>query len=202
MLKKICLLIIVAVATVLWSGAITADDGFYVIASRGPQGPPGAGLNPLQIATLRWYECSQNGQAFAVGNGPQGVAFDGANIWVANYGSNNVTKLRASDGATLGTFSVGTSPNGIAFDGANIWVTNYGSNNVSKLRASDGFTLGTYSVGTGPASVAFDGANIWVANPNSSNVTKLRASDGTSLGTFNVGTQSRLASPLTGPISG
>jgi len=29
----------------------------------------------------------------AAGSGPYGIAFDGANIWVANYGSNNVTKL-------------------------------------------------------------------------------------------------------------
>ena len=79
-----------------------------------------------------------------------GIAFDGANIWVANYGSNNVTKLRASDGAILGTYAVGSNPVGIAFDGANIWVTNSGSDNVSKLRASDGAVLGTYAVGNGP----------------------------------------------------
>jgi hypothetical protein len=29
------------------------------------------------------------------------VAFDGANIWVANHCSFNVTKLRASDGSVL-----------------------------------------------------------------------------------------------------
>ena len=52
-----------------------------------------------------------------------GVAFDGANIWVTNYGSGNVTRLRASNGAVLGTFTVGTNPYGVAFDGANIWVT-------------------------------------------------------------------------------
>jgi DNA-binding beta-propeller fold protein YncE len=63
------------------------------------------------------------------------VAFDGANIWVANSSSNTVTKLRASDGACVGTctFAVGASPFGVAFDGANIWVANYGSNTVSKF---------------------------------------------------------------------
>ena len=30
---------------------------------------------------------------FNVGYFPRGVAFDGANIWVANYGSDTVTKL-------------------------------------------------------------------------------------------------------------
>jgi DNA-binding beta-propeller fold protein YncE len=43
-----------------------------------------------------------------------------------------VTKLRASDGANLGTFPVGAVPTGVAFDGANIWVANYGSDTVSK----------------------------------------------------------------------
>jgi hypothetical protein len=62
---------------------------------------------------------------FAVGSTPQSVAFDGANIWVANYGSNTVIKLRASDGALLGTFWAGGSyPNGIAFDGIHIWISN------------------------------------------------------------------------------
>jgi len=49
------------------------------------------------------------------------------------HGSSNVTKLRASDGANLGTYAVGIQPQGIAFDGANIWVTNNGSNTVTKL---------------------------------------------------------------------
>jgi IPT/TIG domain len=162
---------------------------------QGPQGPTGrqgvpgfarpAGLaiNPLQVALLKWAPYS--GVTFPVESGPFGIAFDGANIWVANSGSNSVTELRSSDGANLGTFNVGAGPLGIAFDGANIWVTNGGSNSVTKLRASDGANLGTFGVEFSPFGVAFDGANIWVTNGES--VTKLRASDGAPLGTFFVG---------------
>jgi DNA-binding beta-propeller fold protein YncE len=57
----------------------------------------------------------------------------GTNIWVANLSSNNVTKLRASNGAVLGSFTVGTQPLSLAFDGATIWVVNFGSNSISKL---------------------------------------------------------------------
>jgi YVTN family beta-propeller protein len=64
---------------------------------------------------------------------PYGVAFDGANIWVANEGSNNVSKLRVSDGKVVGTLAVGSAPIGVAFDGANIWVANGDSHTVSKL---------------------------------------------------------------------
>jgi len=112
---------------------------------------------------------------------------------LTNYNSSNsVTKLRASDGTTLGTYTVGTYPWGICFDGTNIWVT-VGSNGITKLRASDGTILGNYTVGTGPMGICFDGTNIWVVNNGSDivlgNVTKLRASDGTILGYHSVGTQ-------------
>jgi DNA-binding beta-propeller fold protein YncE len=60
------------------------------------------------------------------------MAFDGANIWVANYGSNTLTKLRASDGSLVTNFAVGTNPDGIAFDGVNIWVANLGSDTISR----------------------------------------------------------------------
>src|SRR5271165_1916283 len=123
-----------------------------------------AGVNYEKVALLKWYAANQTGTTFSVGSGPQGVAFDGANIWVANSGSDNVTKLRAADGANLGTFSVGIRPQGVAFDGANIWVANNGSADVTKLRAADGANLGTFSVGSRTQGVVFDGANIWVAN--------------------------------------
>ncbi len=83
------------------------------------------------LGSLRW-DLLQT-QFFTVGTNPRGLAFDGANIWVANNIVNSMTKLRASDGALQGTFAVGTNPFGVAFDGVNIWVANNGSNNVTKL---------------------------------------------------------------------
>jgi len=53
---------------------------------------------------------------------------------VTNEDSNNVMKLRPSDGAVLETITVGMLPLQIAFDGANIWVTNGRSDSVSKLK--------------------------------------------------------------------
>ncbi len=52
---------------------------------------------------------------------------------MANHFGNTVSKLRASDGMTLGTFAVGNGPVNVAFDGANIWVANFLGNTVSKL---------------------------------------------------------------------
>ena len=171
------------------NGANGANGAAGATGAQGPTGPTGAaaagGCSAAQSALL---QCWSSSGSYAVGAGPAAVAFDGANIWVAKYRSNNVTKLLASTGAVLGTYNVGTYPYGVAFDGANIWVANNGSNNVTKLLASTGAVLGTYDVGTGPSGVAFDGANIWVANYVSNNVTKLLASTGAVLGTYDVGT--------------
>jgi hypothetical protein len=121
------------------------------------------------------------------------LVFDGANIWV---GAHNIVKLRASDGANLGSFDIGntgTNPSqGIAFDGTNIWAANTGTNSapqhtVTKLSPS-GQILGTFTVGSAPEAMAFDGFSIWVSNNNSGTVSQLRASDGATLGTFTVGT--------------
>jgi YVTN family beta-propeller protein len=70
-----------------------------------------------------------------VGTAPVGVAFDGTNIWVANYGGTTVSKINVSTNTVTATVSVGASPIGVAFDGTNIWVANYSSNNVSKINA-------------------------------------------------------------------
>ena len=98
---------------------------------------------------------------------PGHLAFDGENIWVTNnnIADSTVTKLRASDGALLGTFPVvGAGASGITFDGENIWVTSPRSSIVTKLRASDGALLGSLIVGQDPRGITFDGANVWVGH--------------------------------------
>src|SRR3989338_6431574 len=110
------------------------SNDFYDHSKKSYQAQEDSRFNKLK----RWYEATtHSSSAFTVGFYPYGATFDGDNIWVANSGSNNITKLRASDGTILGTYAVGFYPDGVAFDGANIWVANSGSNNVTKLRASD-----------------------------------------------------------------
>ena len=153
--------------------------------------------NPLDIAELRWYQADLSALFTAdLGTYSYKMAFDGANVWIVNSLSYTVTKLRASDGACVGTcaFSAGSAGNdgqtgdgGIAFDGTNMWVTNGSNDTVVKLRASDGATLGTFPTGSIPWRVAFDGARIWVGNLGDNTVTVLNASDGSLFGTFAAG---------------
>ncbi|HLJ90752.1 MAG TPA: hypothetical protein VKZ53_28360 [Candidatus Angelobacter sp.] len=64
---------------------------------------------------------------------PEGIAFDGTNLWISTPGTNSVVEFSASTGAEIAAFQAGSLPQGVAFDGANIWVTNVNSSTVSKL---------------------------------------------------------------------
>jgi hypothetical protein len=101
----------------------------------GPAGPAGGGVNPLQVALLRWYEANQTGISAPVDPGPYGATFDGIFIWVVSLENNTVTQVQASNGQLVATNpSGGTHPIQIAFDGINIWITHDQSNTVTKLR--------------------------------------------------------------------
>ena len=125
---------------------------------------------------------------YTVGSYPDAIAIDGSgNVWIANYGSDNVTEL-SSTGAFMGTYSVGSAPDAIVIDNyGNIWVANEGSASVTELK-STGVVIGTYTVGTSPDAIAISSnGNVWVANLESSNVTELNGSNGDSIGTYEAG---------------
>src|SRR5260370_37411482 len=78
-------------------------------ASELAEEPARVRVNFNAVAILRWYAANLT-TTFSVGTNPVGVAFDGANIWVSNFSSNNVAKLPPSDGTLLWTFTVGPNP--------------------------------------------------------------------------------------------
>ena len=87
------------------------------------------------------------GSSMTVGIDPRGVAAtpDGRFVFVANYGSNTVSKIATASllndpgirNTVVGTATVGTNPWGIAIadtpNGQFAYVVNYGSNNVSVI---------------------------------------------------------------------
>lgn len=101
---------------------------------------------------------------------PIGIAFDGTNMWTANYSGNSVSKISPSGTVTTYT-GTGAAPTAIAYDGANMWTANRTVNSVSKITSSGVIT--TYAgLGSNPHSIAFDGTNMWTANEYGS-VTKI-----------------------------
>jgi DNA-binding beta-propeller fold protein YncE len=143
--------------------------------------------NPLQIATLHWYDANRTAN-FGTAKGPRGIAFDGCSMWIVNKTAGTITKRQASDGTNLGAFTLLGTPESAAFDGSHIWVTDSssGGKRLFKLCASDGSLLTTVTVGNQPKGLAFGGESVWVANSADDTITKVKASNGSVLGTFTV----------------
>ena len=124
-------------------------------------------------------------RSFKVGEIPRDVIYDGKFIWVANTGSDSVTKLTL-DGQQVGEFPAGVLPQSLAFDGSYVWVaTAFGE--VVKL-SKDGEMVGVFDVGGLLSAIAFDGRYIWVADTVGHTVTKI-GRNGVTAGTFPVGIQ-------------
>jgi hypothetical protein len=97
-------------------------------------------------------------------------------MWLTSSGAfatSAAIKLRASDGANLGSFNFIDHPAGIAFDGSNVWIAIPTDGSLVKLRVSDGANLGLFPTTGLTFAVAFDGSNIWATLLNSGKVTRL-----------------------------
>jgi hypothetical protein len=61
-----------------------------------------------------------------LGDGADGIAFDGSRIWTANQGASvSIVTPGSSIPWTVTTVPLGAAPTGILFDGTARWVTDY-----------------------------------------------------------------------------
>ena len=96
-------------------------------------------------------------------------AFDGANIWVPNQGSNSITVVQASTGNVVATIMADPSnlldaPDTAVFDGERVLVTNVTGNSVTVFKAADLSFIANVSTGpwTNPIAACSDGINFWL----------------------------------------
>ena len=115
-----------------------------VVALRGPAAVSrAADGDPAVVATV------------SVGDSPRGVAVNSTTnrIYVANWGSNNVSVVNGAANAVLGTpIPVGSAPEGVAANETTnrIYMANWGSNSVTVIDGATGATLDTIGVGGHP----------------------------------------------------
>jgi DNA-binding beta-propeller fold protein YncE len=174
--------VVVAAGKVYVAGA-TSPGSLYVIDPTQP-----AGDVTVAAATL--------------GNHPVGIAFDGTNLWTANFAGGSVSIITPQSPYTVSTVTTGfTEPYGILYDGSNIWVTDTGAGALLRLNSAGGITL-TVPVGTAPEIPAFDGANIWVPNTGSNSITVVQASTGNVVATIVADSNNKLNGPLSASFDG
>ncbi len=109
---------------------------------------------------------------------PVALAFDGANIWVADGGVGQwsfVHQIRAHDGVHLRTIPLPeySRPNDIILDGERIWVSCFDNAGVFEIctpkcararRTYVAFSYGVFPEWLVPTAMAFDGTYLWVAD--------------------------------------
>jgi len=111
-------------------------------------------------------------------------------VWVANKGSNTVSRVLKSNPAISTTIAVGLSPDSVAVDENYCWAVNSTSNNITRINKSD-LTTTTIDVGAGgyPRMVAIDETYCWVTNYNFDTVSRILKSDPAISTTIAVGNQ-------------
>jgi|GEM_PF-1988943 len=126
-----------------------------------------------------WYAPTAT---YTVGDGPFGVAVDPTRdlVYVTNTGSDNVTVLDGSTGASVANVPVGQSPTGIAYD-ANVdevFVADSASSNVSVISGSTRAIVGAVAVGLGPVGIVADPASgqVFVADNGSNQISVISES--------------------------
>ncbi|MDD5040104.1 MAG: hypothetical protein PHY34_03055 [Patescibacteria group bacterium] len=108
---------------------------------------------------------------------PWGITFDGRDLWVSNFNTANVARIRTSDSTELncnGTVPTGaptrcavsSNPYWLRYDQGYVWVPNNGDITVSRISIVDG-SVASYSIGNSMLEgIASDGTNIWVTRTN------------------------------------
>ena len=152
----------------------------------GPQGPAGPvnRISDEQIAMLAWHNDPGKAATIEVGSNPSGVASDGTNIFVTNYGDGNVSVIDPTTNTVTTTITVGIGPIGMAYDGTNIYVTNLESSNVSVIDPTTNTVTATITVGDDPRYVASTGDLIFVTNYGDGNVSVIDPTTNTVIDTI------------------
>ena len=133
--------------------------------------------------------------------GPRGVTFDSGKgeMFVANWGTANVSVISDVNDKVVATVPVGSDPYGSAYDGAagEVFVANANSDTVSVISDASNKVVATIPVGTEPLVVAYDSGRgeVFVSNDRSENVSVISVATNKVVATTSLGTQ-----PSTQPV--
>lgn len=116
-------------------------------------------------------------------NNPNGLAFDShGNLWVANYGANQVLELNPSNGNVINTITNGLNgPTRLAFDTlGNLWVANSTGSTITGYNKNlQLFSTYSESAGSAPLGVAVDAyGDTYIANNQANDIVALNVGFG------------------------
>jgi len=123
------------------------------------------------------FQCNVNGTPAAypfypVGTAPEGIYSDGTHVWIANTGTNDVTKYLidgsiSDKSANRTDIPTGQHTYNITYDTTGgLWVSNFESNTVQRIDAVTDSVGVPVVVGTYPYGLASDSDYVWCAPGN------------------------------------
>ena len=122
-------------------------------------------------AALDQFWTTQNDVVLGVttlGNNTNSVKSDGADLWVTNFSSNTVSRVRANDGKLLETWTGAQLPTGVVSAMGRVLVagkTVPGSlYQIDPSQPPGAVAIVASNLGNSPVGIAFDGAKVWTAN--------------------------------------
>jgi hypothetical protein len=122
-----------------------------------------------------------------VGSTPLQVEFDGTDLWVANFISATVSRVRPSDGKLLDTWTGAIGTYALVAAMGRIFIigqTNPGSlYMIDPTQPAGAVTTLTSSLGAFPIGIAFDGSRVWTANGGSVSIVSLNPTAVTTIST-------------------
>jgi hypothetical protein len=104
-----------------------------------------------------------------VGTNPAFVAFDGLDVWVSNFGSSTISRVRSSSGNLLGTWTGANSVGPLLSAMGAIFASSHNSQNLYRIDPKQATNAANIvaTVPNGASDIAFDGGRIWVTGGSS-----------------------------------
>ena len=106
-------------------------------------------------------------------NDPQGQAWDGHHLWLADDDTDSIYKINPSSGKVMKTIPApGTQPRGLAWDGKNLWCSDNNTKKIYKINPKNGGIISavnapvSYAVNAPEDTIrglAWDGKYLWSA---------------------------------------
>jgi sugar lactone lactonase YvrE len=117
---------------------------------------------------------------------PSDLAWDGTNLWVADWREAVLYRVSPEDGSTLGTLDApGYKPQGLAWGDGYLYVSDGISHKIYQLDPATGEVQASYDTpGSSPRGLAFDGTSLWLADDADDQIYELIPHDGTILSYF------------------
>ena len=147
----------------------------------GPEGDPiDVGKAPLRIASTPdgvWVSVIRDGTVVRIdpatgdvdttvplkpkGSEPEGLAWDGAHLWVVDQAGGRVVELDP-DGTVVDEFTTDDEPRLVTAGDSGIWVANYGGTSVSRIADGRVRTV-RLTACSGPQGIAEVAGRVWVS---------------------------------------